>query len=223
MGEEQSLRARITALVARVQSLSGDRLRRDEELARLRPLADRAEQLEARVAYLESKVDALQVDLTDAKQAAEQAEQARLEAEARAAALSADLERALRAAERARTKTKKIEAEARAASAAARLPPVPAPVDNLGVAVMPGETRSANYNLTLRFRYLNTKNEETERSVDLYGVRLETRCYLRAHCKLRGDTRDFRLDRILGEVIVEDTGEIVPPLDLFVRLLEAGE
>lgn len=166
MGEEQSLRARITALVARVQSLSGDRLRRDEELARLRPLAERAGELERRVVDLEAEL-----------------------------------------------------AEARAA----RLPPVPAPRDSLGVAVMPGETRSANYNLTLRFRYRDARGDEAERSVDLYGVRLETRCYFRGHCNLRDAVRDFRADRILGEVVIEDTGEIVPPLDLLVRLLEAGE
>ena len=165
MGEEQSLRARITALVARVQSLSGDRLRRDEELARLRPLADRAAELERRVVDLEAEL-----------------------------------------------------AEARAAT----LPPVPA-LDTRGVAVMPGETRSANYNLTLRFRYRDMRGEETDRSLALCGVRLETRCYFRGRCNLRESVRDFRADRILGEVIVEDTGEVVSPLDLLVRLLEAGE
>lgn len=175
MGEEQSLRARITALVARVQSLSGDRLRRDEELARLRPLAERAGELERRVVDLEAEL-----------------------AEARAARTLAE-------------------------EAVARLPPVSAPPDSLGVAVMPGETRSANYNLTLRFRYRDMRGEETERSVALCGVRLETRCYFRGRCSLRESVRDFRADRILGEVIVEDTGEIVPPLDLLVRLLEAGE
>ncbi len=98
MCDEQALRARIAGMVARIESLSKDRVARDEELARLRPLAERAEHLEERIRDLESQIDALQNSLAEARQSAASVEQVKVET--RTASLNADLRRTLRAADK---------------------------------------------------------------------------------------------------------------------------
>ncbi|HMV53619.1 MAG TPA: hypothetical protein PKC15_07795 [Rhodocyclaceae bacterium] len=61
---------------------------------------------------------------------------------------------------------------------------------------------------TVEFSYLSDKGEWTERRVDVTAV---DGFYIHAFCHLRHEERTFRLDRIQGDVIDMNTGEVFPP------------
>ena len=58
----------------------------------------------------------------------------------------------------------------------------------------------------VRMRYRSGRSEETERAVDPYGVlHLDGYWYAVGHCHLRGGLRLFRVDRVLGAEMLEET------------------
>lgn len=61
---------------------------------------------------------------------------------------------------------------------------------------------------TVEFTYLSDKGELTERRVDVTAV---DGPYIQAFCHLRREERTFRLDRIQGDVIDINTGEVMTP------------
>lgn len=58
---------------------------------------------------------------------------------------------------------------------------------------------------TIRFSYENSEGEYSERTVRVRSLGGE---YFRGHCLKRRADRTFRLDRVIGEVTSEDTGEV---------------
>jgi len=56
-------------------------------------------------------------------------------------------------------------------------------------------------------RYRDSLGIETEREVDVHVI--DDDC-LKGYCHLRGSIRAFRADRIVGEIVRVDTGEILP-------------
>lgn len=192
--ECEQLRARITGLVARIESLSRDRVARDEELAQLRPLAQRAESAEVRAESLHSA-------LVEAQVAARIAEQARLRAEELLAEKEEELEKALRAADRARTRVKKLTAE----------------VQRLSVAQEEESERvSVPVRETVVFDYQGADRKKTSRTVELSSVyRIGHTVYLEGRCALRNSQRTFRVSRIYGDIMITGTGELVAP-EIFV-------
>lgn len=78
----------------------------------------------------------------------------------------------------------------------------------LTLAAAAGERR------TVRMRYRSGRSEETERSVDPYGVlHGEGLWYAIGHCHLRGGLRLFRVDRVLGAEMLEKTFALPTGLD----------
>ena len=74
----------------------------------------------------------------------------------------------------------------------------------LALAVAAGERR------TVRMRYRSGRSEETERAVDPYGVlHGDGLWYVVGHCHLRGGLRLFRVDRVLGAEMLDET--FTPP------------
>ena len=67
---------------------------------------------------------------------------------------------------------------------------------------------------TVRMRYRSGRSEETVRSVDPYGVlHGEGLWYAVGHCHLRGGLRLFRVDRVLGAEMLEETFVLPAGLD----------
>lgn len=73
----------------------------------------------------------------------------------------------------------------------------------------------------INFRYCNLDNEITTRTVEVeYAYRGPSGYqYFRGFCRLRGEGRTFRLDRVMGNIINEATGEVLTWID-FARLWE---
>ncbi len=70
-------------------------------------------------------------------------------------------------------------------------------------------SRSQQYLLrTIEFSYKNADGEPSRRAVD---VKRKEWDYFSGFCHLRRENRTFRYDRIEGEVVVVDTGEIISP------------
>lgn len=229
VGERDALASRVSALSGRVKSLS-------DEVVRLRPyagIADAEQEMARRRAEFEEKVKSATANankyFSDAR-AAVAAERAKLDAdrerivaEARAradeiirqaieatkdksafAAAKRELrerERAEKAAERERVKAEKaaererVKAEKAAERERER---------------QERERRRAMRPKIIRFAYRNAEFETTTRTVEIksvYGAYGDV--YIRAHCRLRGEERTFRLDRIQGDIINEQTGEVI--------------
>ncbi|MDP9455324.1 MAG: transcriptional regulator [Actinobacteria bacterium] len=90
------------------------------------------------------------------------------------------------------------------------VPPVNPPDSGVvsGLAGAVGERRR------VRLRYRSVRREETSRVVDPYAVlQREGRWHLFGHCHLRGGARLFRLDRMLGTEVLDETFERPPELD----------
>ena len=74
----------------------------------------------------------------------------------------------------------------------------------------------------VRLRYRSARAEETVREVDPYGVmHREGYWYAVGHCHLRGGIRLFRLDRVLGAKMLEETFVRPAGLDSSAALLSA--
>ena len=70
--------------------------------------------------------------------------------------------------------------------------------------------QSAGAGRRVRLRYRAEQGEESERTVDPYGVAHWSRAwYLVGHCHLRGGTRLFRLDRVVAAAALPET--FAPP------------
>lgn len=63
---------------------------------------------------------------------------------------------------------------------------------------------------TIEFSYINSDGEHSTRSVDVDN---KEKYNFSGYCHLRGEKRTFRYDRISGDIIVVDTGEIISPSD----------
>ncbi|MEI7343815.1 MULTISPECIES: WYL domain-containing protein [Pectobacterium] len=60
----------------------------------------------------------------------------------------------------------------------------------------------------IAFSYVDSTGNQTRREVDVESVDGE---YVYGYCHLAGDTRTFLLNRIEGNIIVMDTGELLDP------------
>ncbi|MNJ56522.1 hypothetical protein D3C77_520720 [compost metagenome] len=60
----------------------------------------------------------------------------------------------------------------------------------------------------VEFSYEDTKGEITYRTVTVHSI---TRTYLKGECHGRQAERTFRLDRIIGDLVDCETGEIISP------------
>ncbi|EEZ5826537.1 WYL domain-containing protein [Escherichia coli] len=58
----------------------------------------------------------------------------------------------------------------------------------------------------IAFSYIDSKGDFTHREVDVSSIDNE---YLQGYCHLAKEYRTFRLDRIQGDVICRDTGEVI--------------
>lgn len=68
---------------------------------------------------------------------------------------------------------------------------------------------------SLAFHYVDAEGEHTEREVDnAYRFNFGNNHYIRGACRLRKATRTFRADRITGEIVDINTGEVVDPLKI---------
>lgn len=86
-----------------------------------------------------------------------------------------------------------------------QVPPIGATVMLFSTAV--GQTRRA------WLRYRSENGEETERTIDPYGVVYHTGVwYVVGYCHLRAGTRIFRLDRVLATAIEEKEASFTRPL-----------
>lgn len=61
---------------------------------------------------------------------------------------------------------------------------------------------------TVQFTYMDSGGNYTEREV---VVQLVTDDCFEGYCKLRRETRTFRIDRVVGSVVSKETGEIIDP------------
>lgn len=69
---------------------------------------------------------------------------------------------------------------------------------------------------TLRIRYRKPEDSEvSERDVDVYGW---DGVYLDTYCRLRGEPRTFRLDRILDARLLRDVFSWDPAVESFLRI-----
>lgn len=76
---------------------------------------------------------------------------------------------------------------------------------DLPSAVMITMSRAAQLHQRIHMRYRSSRNEETERNFDPYGLAcVRGKWYVVGRCDLRGELRSFRMDRVL-EVDLTDT------------------
>lgn len=62
----------------------------------------------------------------------------------------------------------------------------------------------------LEFDYRDTKGDTTRRRVLVTSVfRSGSHQYLKGHCQMRDDERNFRMDRVSGDIVDVGTGEVV--------------
>jgi predicted DNA-binding transcriptional regulator YafY len=81
-----------------------------------------------------------------------------------------------------------------------------APKTDLQSAVMVTMSRAAQLRRRVQMRYLSSRDEETERHVDPYGLAyLRGKWYVVGRCALRQDLRSFRMDRVI-KADLTDTG-----------------
>lgn len=88
----------------------------------------------------------------------------------------------------------------------------------------PGKYRSVNHAKgkdaeikNVAFSYVNSKGESSFRDVDVKSFDGE---YLEGYCHLSRKFKTFRLDRVEGEIIMRETGEVIDPNE-WVGLMEA--
>jgi len=96
------------------------------------------------------------------------------------------------------------------------VPPMSATVIALSIA--------ARQRMRVRLRYRSWADDDTERTIDPYGVVYNAgNWYVAAHCHLRADTRMFRLDRVLAAEVCEYESFVRPDgfdsLDFVLRSL----
>lgn len=60
----------------------------------------------------------------------------------------------------------------------------------------------------VEFSYEDMKGEITHRTVTVHSI---TRTYLKGECHERQSERTFRIDRIIGDLVDCETGEIMSP------------
>lgn len=60
----------------------------------------------------------------------------------------------------------------------------------------------------VEFSYVDADGVKTQRTVTVHSV---TRVYFKGECHTRREERTFRLDRIVGDLVDCDTGEILSP------------
>lgn len=97
---------------------------------------------------------------------------------------------------------------------AAKSPPVPT-----GAAVGAGTSQPPNVGIldTIQFTYRDAKGQVSHRIVQVYMV---DGTYIDGFCMDRQADRTFRVDRIIGEVISESTGEVMEPREWIDRFNE---
>tara|TARA_R110002167_G_scaffold296423_1_gene500854 strand:- start:639 stop:1049 length:411 start_codon:yes stop_codon:yes gene_type:complete len=73
-------------------------------------------------------------------------------------------------------------------------------------------SNSGKYHSTVRFRYKDAEDNETERTVDVITGRKGEQ--FRAYCRLRKESRNFYFKRIQNfEVVDVNTGEVLTPME----------
>lgn len=60
----------------------------------------------------------------------------------------------------------------------------------------------------IEFSYVDADGEKTQRTVTVHSV---TRVYFKGECHTRREERTFRLDRVVGDLVDCDTGEVLSP------------
>ncbi len=87
--------------------------------------------------------------------------------------------------------------------------------------VMLTMSRAAQLQFRVHMRYLSSRDEESERDFDAYGLAcLHGKWYVVGHCGLRDDLRSFRLDRVLQVDLTDTPFERPPKFDALAHVVQ---